>query len=63
MRKLTSYLKITKGSAIQWKIQEGNLTTNDKVRVNLCLTEFITTKIMTWECHVENILKEFMEFY
>ena len=26
--------------------------TNKKVKVDLCLPQFITTKLVTWECHI-----------
>ena len=41
----------------QWEIKAGNLKTNQKVKVNFCLTEFSTTKIIMCECYVDDSTK------
>ena len=38
-------------------MKAGNLTTNQKVKVNFCLPEFSVTKTMMWECHVDKYTK------
>ena len=35
------------------KMQAGNITTNPKFKVNLCLPKFGETKIETWNYHVD----------
>ena len=39
---------------MKWKMQVGNLTTNQEVEVNLCLPEFSSTTIVMWEWHVDD---------
>ena len=35
-----------------WKTQAGKFTTPKKVNIEFFLPEFSVTKIVTWECHV-----------
>ena len=37
---------------MKWHTQEGNITTNIKVKIYFTLPELNATKIMTWNCHV-----------
>ena len=37
-----------------WEIQAGELTTSLKLKVDFCLPELSTTKIVSWEYHVDN---------
>ena len=34
--------------------QVGNITTNMKVKIYFTLPELSATKIMTWDCHVDD---------
>ena len=48
---------MTKYFVTQWQIQAGNIKTNNKVKVNLCLPEFSANKTVTQEF----IIDEFSE--
>ena len=37
-----------------WKTQACKFTTSHKMNVESCLTEFSATKIVLWNCHVDN---------
>ena len=37
---------------IQWQTQDGNITTNFKVRVDFTLPTLSATNVVTWKCHV-----------
>ena len=39
---------------IQFQKQAGNITTNIKVKIYFTLTEFSTTKIVTWGFHMND---------
>ena len=41
---------------MQWHTQAGVITTNLKVKCFM-LPELSTTKIMTWDCHVDDYTK------
>ena len=41
----------------KWKTQAGNITTNQKVKVDPCLPEISATKIMTSEWHAGDSTK------
>ena len=36
-----------------WETQAGKFTTSKKVNVDFCLPKFSATKIVVWECHVD----------
>ena len=42
---------------IQWNTQAVNITTNSKVKIDFTLTEFIATKTVMSECHVDGSAK------
>ena len=42
---------------MQWKMQAGNLTTDQKVKIDFTLPEFGATKIVVWYCYVDNSSK------
>ena len=42
-----------KDIAMQWQTQDGNFTTDQKVKINFCPPEFSATKVVTWECHLD----------
>ena len=42
---------------IQWHKQLGNITTNLEVKVDFTLPELSATKIVTWNCHVDESAK------
>ena len=46
-----------KDFVMQWNTQEGKITHNLKVKIDFVLTELSTTKIMTWNCHVDESAK------
>ena len=37
-----------------WEAQAGKFTTSNKVNIDLCLPEFIATKIVSWKCDMDN---------
>ena len=54
MGKLTSKLQETSTKTTTWKIQVRKFTTSKKVNIYFCLSEFSSTKILSWKCHVDN---------
>ena len=42
---------------MQWHTQADNNTTTLKVKIYFTLPEFSATKIVTWDCHVDNFDK------
>ena len=52
--KLTSKLKRRIDAIMQQKNQDKCFTEIQKVKVNLCLPEYIAKKIVLWEFHVNN---------
>ena len=54
MRRIISKYQNTKDSVIQWQTKAGNIKTNRKVKVDLCVPFFSTTQIVVWEFHVDN---------
>ena len=42
---------------MQWHTQLGSITTNLKVKIDFTLPELSTTKIVTWNCHVDESAK------
>ena len=40
-------------NVIQWHTQAGIITTNTNVRIDFTLSRLISTKIMIWNCHVD----------
>ena len=53
MGKLILKLKPKETAKTMWKNQAGKFTTSKKVNVDFCLSEFSTTEIVTWKCHVD----------
>ena len=39
---------------IQWNTQAGNITTNNKVKVNFTLKALSAKFFVTWNCHVDD---------
>ena len=39
---------------MHWKMKLVNLATNQKLKVNFCLTEFNMTKIVVWVFHMDD---------
>ena len=37
---------------MQWQTKVGNITTNKKVKLDFTLPDFNVTKIVTWNCYV-----------
>ena len=46
-----------KVSVIQWHTQNGNITTNHKVKVDFTLTALSATNFGTWKFHVDDSTK------
>ena len=42
---------------MQWNTQAGNINTNLKFKTKLTLPEYIATKIVMWNCHVNESAK------
>ena len=42
---------------MQWHTQAGNITTDIKVKIDFTLHELSATKIVTWNCHVDEFNK------
>ena len=40
----------------KWVTQAGTIQTNQKAKIELILPEFDATKIVTWDCHVDDLL-------
>ena len=57
MRIPTSKIKRKKNSVMQWQTQASKITTNNRVKVYLTLTEFSVMKIVAWNCHVDDSTK------
>ena len=56
-RIIITKLKTKEDAVIIRHMQEHNLTTNLKVKIDSTLTSFRATKIVMWECHVDSPLK------
>ena len=53
IRRLIKNLYTKIYTVMQWHMQEGNITNNIKVDIYFTLPELSATKIMTWNCHVD----------
>lgn len=53
MVNMKSQIKKKKDAVTQWQAQAGTFTTDQKHKLNFFLQEFSATKIVTWECHVD----------
>ena len=40
-----------------WHAQDGNITTNIKVKADFTLPALIATNVVTWDCHVNDSAK------
>jgi hypothetical protein len=45
--------KVYKGQTTTWKTMGGNFVTRQKRQIQFRLTEFNTSKIVTWPCHID----------
>ena len=52
--RLIKKLKPKEDTVMQWNTQAGKFTTNMKVKIYCTLPEFRVTKIVAWNCHVDN---------
>ena len=43
---------------MQWNTQDGNITTNLKVKVDFTLPALIAMNVVTWKCHVDDSAKD-----
>ena len=57
MRMLTKKNHTKIDTVMQWHTQKCNITTNIKVKIYITLPELSATKIMTWNCHVDESAK------
>ena len=53
MRRLIKKLNTKIDTVMQLHTQEGNITTNIKVKIYFTLPELSGKQIMTWNCHVD----------
>ena len=44
-------------SVMQWHTQAGKISTNIKVKIDFNVPELSATKIVTWNCHVDDYTK------
>ena len=56
-RRLITILKPEEEAMIQWNTQVGNITTDLRIKIDLTLPNFSATKIVMWNCHVDNSAK------
>ena len=42
---------------MQWHVQDVNITTNTKAKVDFTLRKFIAINVVTWKCHVDDSAK------
>ena len=49
---MMSKLKEKTYISAQWQTQAKKFTTDKKVKVDFFLPQFISTRVVTWECHV-----------
>ena len=52
MVSLVGKLHPEKYAVMRWHTQDGNITTNQKVKVDFTLPVLIATNVVTWKCHV-----------
>ena len=57
MGRLIENLTPKKYDVIQWYTQAGSITNNINVKIDFTLPELSATKIMTWNCHVDESAK------
>ena len=57
MRRLVEKLGLEKYAVTQWNMQNVNITTNIKVKLDLKLPTLSTENVMTWKCHVDKSAK------
>ena len=50
-------IRTRKDNAMQYNTKSGNITTDLKVKIGFMLPEFITTKIVTWGCNMDDSVK------
>ena len=54
--KFASKLRKKKTKPQKWITQAGTIKTNQRAKVDLILPELDATKIVTWDCHVDDSL-------
>ena len=57
MGRIVEKLRLEKDAVMQWHIQDGNVSTNLKVKVYFSLPALSATNIVTWKCHVDESTK------
>ena len=57
MRRLITKINPKRYAVMQWHTQEGNIITNLNVKIDYTLPEVSATKIVTWNCHVDESTK------
>ena len=57
MGRLVEKLCPEKDAVMKWHTQDGNITTNIKVKIYLTLPALRTTNVVTWKCHVDESSK------
>ena len=56
-RRLVGKLLPEKDSVIQWKTQDGNITTNFKIKIDFTLPTLSATNAVTWKYNVDESTK------
>ena len=57
MRRLFEKLHIEQYAVMQWHTQDGNITTNLRVKVDSTLPTLSATHVVMWNCHVDEFSK------
>ena len=55
-RKYATQLRKKKTKPQKWITQAGTIKTNQRPKVDLILPELDATKIVTWDCHMDDLL-------
>ena len=53
MGRLVNKLSLEKCVPMQWHMQDRNITTNIKIKIDFTLPKLRATNVVTWECHVD----------
>ena len=57
MVRLVKKLGLEEDYLMQWNTQDGNITSNLKVKIYFTLTALSATNVVTWKCHVDKSAK------
>ena len=54
MIRLAEKLRLERYAVMQWQTQDGNITTNFKVKVDFTLTTLIPNNVVIWKYHLDD---------